>query len=644
MTYSASHLQQQQHRSHAATSLGNAWRRAAITKASLLPGQATTRPSAHGNAAPSPETPIPSCRPRHLSSMTSSSYARAARTPSPVPSDSFAQTAVDFHLDDSDDADDLRSEVGGMETYELRDRSPVAPRRDGQAQWKHEVDDDDEEDGDYHGPSGPDRSRRMSASTVASFQLYTPDEEVAVRRKFDRKLVLFVALLYMLSFLDRSNIGNARIAGMDADLQTTPPRSDWYEWSLTAFYVSYIAFEWMSLLWKLLPAHVLVSAIVLSWGVVASLQAVAVSYPMLIALRVLLGIGEAGFTGIPFYLSFFYKRHELAFRTAMFISAAPLATTFASTLAWLIVKLGELSPIASWRLLFLIEGFPSVIISVVAWSVIPDSPQTASYLTKREKKVARLRLRNETSSSKPSSGLRGRDILAVLRDPVAYITAAMFFLTNMAYSSLPVFLPKIIIEMGYDRLSSQALSAPPYFLAFVIVLFTAHMSDRLRTRTVPIVFHALASALGYGLLALAEPLHLPAVVRYIAIYPAAIGFFNVVTLVLAWNINNQPSESRQGGGFAMLQIIGQCGPLVGTRLYPDKDAPYYSPGMQACAGAMFGVAILAVALRLYLQYLNRKFDSAEAERQAEGVTVEEEGLVTNRKQRRSPQESFRYML
>lgn len=117
-----------------------------------------------------------------------------------------------------------------------------------------------------------------------------------------------------------TDIGNARIAGMDEDLQTDPPREGWYEWALGAFYVSYIAFEWMSLLWKVVPAHVYVSCVVFSWGLVASLQAVATSYPVLVALRALLGVGEAGFTGIPFYLSFFFKRHELAFRTAIFIS------------------------------------------------------------------------------------------------------------------------------------------------------------------------------------------------------------------------------------------------------------------------------------------------------------------------------------
>ena len=278
---------------------------------------------------------------------------------SPGGAESFAQTGAEFTLDLSSDDKDLRSEVtghsAGAEAYEMREPrgrsgsgAGVAGSSQGAAMWDAVADDDQEEDDDEDAfDSTRMRGRRFSrTSTVASFQLYTPDEDAAVRRKFDRRLVLFVALLYMLSFLDRSStlffpfqplihpellqntdssftstdIGNARIAGMDADLQTDPPRDDWYEWALTSFYLSYILFEPMSLLWKVIPAHIYVSVLVMSWGIVASLQALSPSYPMLVALRAVLGIGEAGFTGIPFYLSFFFKRSELAFRTAIFIS------------------------------------------------------------------------------------------------------------------------------------------------------------------------------------------------------------------------------------------------------------------------------------------------------------------------------------
>lgn len=101
---------------------------------------------------------------------------------------------------------------------------------------------------------------------------------------------------------------------------TTTTTTPSYEMALSAFYVAYIAFEWLSLLWGVVPAHVYVAGLVASWGVVASLQSVVGSYGGLVALRFLLGVGEAGFTGIPIYLSFFFRREELALRTAVFIS------------------------------------------------------------------------------------------------------------------------------------------------------------------------------------------------------------------------------------------------------------------------------------------------------------------------------------
>jgi MFS family permease len=393
---------------------------------------------------------------------------------------------------------------------------------------------------------------------------------------------------------------------LDLDLDLD---SNKYEWVITAFYIAYICFEWMSVLWKIVPAHIYVTAIVLSWGITASLQSVATSFAGLLVLRTLLGIGEAGFTGIPFYLSFFFKREELALRTGFFISAAPLATSFASTLAWAIIKLGKWCPIASWRLLFLLEGFPSVLVAVIAWHNIPDGPGTASYLTKREKRVARLRLRKEKdpkNSSPAKSGLNFKEMLETITDPKSYLTAFMFFCTNMAFSSLPVFLPTIIHEMGHSVLVSQALSAPPYLLSFFIVILTAWLSDRLHNRSYFVIFHALLSAFGYAFIAVSGARDWGIWWRYAGIYPAAVGFFSVITIIITWTINNQESESKQGTGFAMLQLIGQCGPLVGTRLYPARDAPLYTKGMSICAAAMIFVAILSLALRVYLKRSNRR--------------------------------------
>lgn len=147
---------------------------------------------------------------------------------------------------------------------------------------------------------------------------------------------------------------------------------------------------------------------------------------MLVFLRALLGVSEAAFgPGVPYYLSFFFNREELAFRTGLFISAAPLSTAFASTLAWLIVQAGDHSVIAAWRLLFLVEGFPSVIVAVFAWYHIPDSPEKARFLSVREKNIARLRLSEEPLHKRESTrkGLQWAEIGWTIMDPKSYITA-----------------------------------------------------------------------------------------------------------------------------------------------------------------------------------------------------------------------------
>lgn len=311
-----------------------------------------------------------------------------------------------------------------------------------------------------------------------NFTLFTPDEEAAILKKFDRRLVLFIALLYMLSFLDRSSglnlsrlnlfapslpgsntpkknflanakpkdVGNAKIAGLSDDLNLTSAQ---YEWLLGAFYITYILFEWMALLYRVIPAHIYIAICVFSWGLIASLQSVVSNFASLVLLRALLGIGEAAFSpGVPFYLSLFYRRDELAFRTGLFISAAPLATSFASSLAWLITKASADIPIAPWRMLFLLEGFPSIIVAVIAWRQIPDSPSTARYLTPRQQEVASLRLQTEKmrDADEEKLGIIWTEIWSMLKDPKCYLTAGMLLCCNVAFSSLPVFLPTIIKE------------------------------------------------------------------------------------------------------------------------------------------------------------------------------------------------------
>ncbi|KAF2395693.1 MFS general substrate transporter [Trichodelitschia bisporula] len=464
--------------------------------------------------------------------------------------------------------------------------------------------------------------------------MYTGEEERRVLRKMDRGVVLFIAGLYLLSFLDRSNIGNARIAGLQTDLRMTGPQ---YEWLLTAFYISYIAFEWMALMFRLVPPHIYISICVLAWGIIASLQALTTSFVQMLILRAVLGVAEAAFCGVPFYLSFFFRRAELAGRVGVFISASPLATSFASAIAWLITWTAQGVGIAPWRALFLVEGFPSVLVAVYVWRALPDGPDSAAFLTPRERRVAVMRLRGQKEESHGHS-VKLQEILATIRDPKSWMTAFMFFSCNVAFSSLPVFLPTIIHEMGFSPLASQAMSAPPYMVAFFTVLLTAHASDRARARSPFIILHAGLACAGYTTMFLCAWLGLPNALRYLAVYPAASGFFSCVTLILTWTLNNQASDAGRGAGVALLQYIGQCGPLLGTRLYPSTDGPLYLRGTAVCAGFMALAGCLAWGLRTLLRRENARIraEMVVGDQGEEGVELLEG--------REASEERFMFML
>lgn len=383
----------------------------------------------------------------------------------------------------------------------------------------------------------------------------------------------------------------------------------------------------------------------MSWGIIASVQALVTSFGFLVVLRALLGVGEAAFgPGVPFYLSFFFRRNELAFRTGLFISASPLSASFAGALAYLITKLGEHGPLSPWRLLFLLEGFPSVLVAVWAWDFVPDRPGVAKWLTPRQREVAVLRLREEKDSSadevdhekytkSKKSRVSLREVIQAIKDPKCYITAFMFFSCNVAFSSMPVFLPTIIRDMGYESITAQGLSAPPYLFAFLVVITTAFYSDRLQSRSTFLILHSCLATLGYATIALSghyAPTY--TLLRYMALYPAIAGFFSAITIIITWTLNNQETDSKKGTGMAIMNFIGQMGPLVGTSIFPEKDGPFYVKGMSICAGFMLLVGVLAIMLRWILIRENRR-KGQQTDIDYAGVPLEEDGAMMSKRKR-----------
>lgn len=280
-----------------------------------------------------------------------------------------------------------------------------------------------------------------------------------------------------------------------------------------------------------------------------------------------------------------------------------------------------------------------MLVAVWAWRFVPDGPGTVRWLTSRQRKVAVLRLRQEKENDEEdeyqpqkASGINLGEVLQALKDPKCYLTAFMMFSCNIAFGSIPVFLPTIVRDMGFESITAQGLTAPPYLVAFFVVIATAYFSDRLQTRSSFIIAHSLLAALGYATIAVLGYRKSPhTLLRYFALYPAIFGFFSSITVIITWTINNQESDSKKGTGMAILNIIGQFGPLVGTSIFPAEEGPWYVKGMAICAGFMVLVAVLAGVLRWVLVRENRKAKQGNAGGMYAGIPLDEGGRAGDRK-------------
>ncbi|KAF2093850.1 MFS general substrate transporter [Rhizodiscina lignyota] len=450
---------------------------------------------------------------------------------------------------------------------------------------------------------------KQSLNTIS----YTKEEERRTLRKLDFWLVGLLGSLYLVSYIDRSNIGNAYTAGMGKTWGIT---SNDYSWIITMYYITYILGQPLILLWKVVNLPVFVSCIAVGWGAMSMIQAAANSFAGLMVLRFLIGVFEAGFgPGVALYYSFWYHRHEQGLRYGLWISFSALASCFASALAYGLVQ--AKAAIAGWKLLFIVEGAPTLLLAVVAYFLLPNGPGQCRFLNDRENQIVAsraIRARGDDSEKR----LNFRQVGSAFYDYKNYLQAAIVFCLNTAFGSLPAFLPTIIEDIGFTSIKAQGLSAPPYLAAWVVCIAASFASDRLRNRGIFITILCLTGGVGYVLLATVDTVG----VRYFGCFLACIGCFPAVAITFTWVTDNQGSASKRGAGLAIFGMIGQCGPILGSRIFPTSDGPKYVKGMSICAGVLFGAALIAVILSLCLFLQNRARDKKHGKSSLDHIPVD----------------------
>ncbi|KAF2093482.1 MFS general substrate transporter [Rhizodiscina lignyota] len=446
-------------------------------------------------------------------------------------------------------------------------------------------------------------------------------EQKRILRKVDLRLVPLLTFLYLISFVDRSNIGNAKIAGLTEDLHMVGLE---YNTAVTLFFICYTLLEVPSnIVLKILRPSIWISILLFSWGTVMTLMGLVTTYHGLLVARFFLGVAESGFfPAATFLLTLWYRRFEYQQRLSIFYAAASLAGAFSGLLAFAIEKMDGVAGRTGWQWIFILEGLVPVGMSFVLYFILPDSPETARFLTKREKEFIINRLAIETGSGRGHvtnhDKIKFHHVKAGFSDWKLWCFIFVYWGNSVAVYGFSATVPTVIEELGYTAADAQLLTIPLYVFAVILIIVFAFWSDRIQNRWRFIVAgYSLAVCGLIAQLAIPHP-KFPGV-TYGFLFALCGGMYAGYPPMLTWIANNLAPSSKRAVGMALVISIGNMGGIMGSNIYLAREAPKYKTGFGVSL-VMLGLGIIAaLILRVAYGRENKKRDALLAEIGEEGV-------------------------
>ncbi|RMY01324.1 hypothetical protein D0868_08558 [Hortaea werneckii] len=420
-----------------------------------------------------------------------------------------------------------------------------------------------------------------------------PNAEKKLIRKIDLFLLPCIWIVYLLSYMDRSNLGNARVAGMGEDLGIT---DDTYYLAVVLFQIGYVIAEIpCNMILSRSRPSIFIPTIMVFWGAVCMLVGIVKTWKQLVGLRFVLGIAEAGFSpAVMFIVSSWYRRHEQSKRFMVFHSAGVASGAFGSIIAGAITSGMEgTRGIEGWRWLFIIEGAITIVCAFAVPFVLLDYPLTSKKLSPDERQLAYDRLIADgiTSRNDNSEPLSHLQALKKAVTDWRLLLLVLGYMTIIGSMSLAYFYPTFAAELGYSRKDAQYMTAPIYGVALVVAIILCILADivpELRaifTSSVLIVFGTVFAALSTSIF---QP-----TARYIFLcfINTAVWAANPLSLSYTSTVLGPVHPEVRAICLAITNGFANLAQLYGTYIFTASESPEYRMGF-AVYSAIFAIGSL----------------------------------------------------
>ncbi|KAL4797764.1 major facilitator superfamily domain-containing protein [Aspergillus venezuelensis] len=407
-------------------------------------------------------------------------------------------------------------------------------------------------------------------------------------------------LIYLMSYVDRSNVGNAKLFGVESDLGLS---SQQWNTCLSIFFVTYaLGGVPSNIALKRFGPKIWLPALLLSVACILVFTSLQANFGGWAAFRVLLGVFEAGvFPGCSFVLTSWYSPKEVHSRMAIFYSGASAAGAFSGLLAY---GIGQLDHTWGYRVF-------TVILALGAFWFVYDTPaKVGSWLSPEEKEFLILRHKysagGETDVAEKSEFL-WKHAGAAFKSFHIYATVLIEFTLCVTVYGYSFMLPTIISNLGYDAAEAQAMTVPPYVFACFVTAFSGWAADRYQQRMLSVLLPNLMALAGFIIVLVSVRYSSVPGVTLFGVFLITGGLYPISPAVTAWISVNCAGTMKRAVGIAAMVSFSQLGGIVGSNIYISSQAPTYPVGFGISMGmlAVFG-CIWPIIYWVILRRINAK--------------------------------------
>ncbi|KAK1233747.1 hypothetical protein PQX77_003094, partial [Marasmius sp. AFHP31] len=347
-------------------------------------------------------------------------------------------------------------------------------------------------------------------------------------------------------------------------------------------------------------------------------------------------LAEAGFfPGAVLLCSLWYKKNELQTRIAILFTASAAAGAFSGLLAFAIAKMGGLAGLESWRWIFLIEGIVTVLLGIMVFIVLVDTPaRSTSWLTEEEIKYLVLRKVQENGGHKidaKSHKFNWHILWSVLTDWQIYLLGLVYCSSTVPNYALKFSMPTIIKGMGFTSANAQLMTIGPYTIGAISSYLFGRFSDRVVWRMPFIVAAQFIIVIGYSILfPLAPRITNNIGPCYFAVCFACVGLYPIPPATQTWNSNNQAGPAKRSLAIAWITCMGNFGGIIGSYIFVDSEGPSYPSGYGTSLAFAAAGIFAALGLEFIYKRINTMRDSKTEEEWREKYTDDQLAAMGDR--------------